>query len=203
MRPLTALATACLFLLFSCTNSDKNKPSGRGAADGGDTALAGNTAFNVADRMAITNLIHAYALEVDHFNVERWLGLFTDDAVFRVGLPGGPVAEQSGEPFRQFWRERFGRFKSSGNNRKHLISNILFTGQTDSTAHAIMSGILTNSREGKVFSPVSGLDYEGWFSKRNGVWKIKIWNDFPDTDFESKKASDSIAAPRSIPSNKK
>jgi hypothetical protein len=129
--------------------------------------------------------------------------LFTDDAVFRVGLPGGPTAEQSGERFRQFWRERFGRFKSSGNNRKHLIANIVFTGQTDSTAHAIMSGILTNSRGGKVFSPVSGLDYEGWFSKRNGVWKIKVWNDFPDTDFESAKTADSTTALKSVPSNKK
>ena len=146
---------------------------------------AGDTRFNVADRVALTHLIHGYAIEVDRFNIDGWFKLFTDDAVFSVGLPGMTPVEQTGEAFRSFWRTRFGEFERSGNRRKHLISNILFVEQTDSTAHAVISGLITNAKDGKTFTVVSGVDYEGWFVKQGGVWRIKRWNDRPDVNFQS------------------
>lgn len=144
---------------------------------------AGSTDFNVKDRVALTHLIHAYAIEVDRFNLEGWFALFTEDAVFSVGLPGMTPVEQSGEVFRGFWRERFGEFERSGNRRKHLISNIVFTEQTSSTAHAVISGLITNAKDGKTFTVVSGVDYEAWFVKQGGVWRIKRWHDRPDVNF--------------------
>jgi hypothetical protein len=149
------------------------------------TRNAGDTRFNVADRTALTHLIHAYAIEVDRFNIEGWFTLFTDDAVFSVALPGMTPVEQTGDSFRSFWRARSGEFERSGNRRKHLISNILFVEQTDRTAHAVISGLITNAKDGKTFTVVSGVDYEGWFVKQGGVWRIKRWNDLPDVNFES------------------
>jgi hypothetical protein len=93
--------------------------------------------------------------------------------------------EQTGDSFRSFWRARSGEFERSGNRRKHLISNILFVEQTDRTAHAVISGLITNAKDGKTFTVVSGVDYEGWFVKQGGVWRIKRWNDLPDVNFES------------------
>lgn len=148
------------------------------------SGAAGRTNFDVTDRVALTQLIHAYAIEVDRFNIDGWFKLFTDDAVFSVGLPGVTPVEQTGETFRSFWRGRFGDFERSGNRRKHLISNILFVEQTDSTAHAVISGLITNAKDGTTFSVVSGVDYEGWFVKKNSVWLINRWNDRPDVNFE-------------------
>ena len=149
------------------------------------TRNAGDTRFNVADRTALTHLIHAYAIEVGRCNIEGWFTLFTDDAVFSVALPGMTPVEQTGDSFRSFWRARSGEFERSGNRRKHLISNILFVEQTDRTAHAVISGLITNAKDGKTFTVVSGVDYEGWFVKQGGVWRIKRWNDLPDVNFES------------------
>ena len=150
----------------------------------GASGAAGSTNFNVTDRVALTQLIHAYAIEVDRFNIDGWFALFTDDAVFSVGMPGMTPVEQTGEVFRSFWRKRFGDFERSGNRRKHLISNILFVEQTDSTAHAVISGLITNAKDGKTFSVVSGVDYEGWFVKKDDVWLINRWSDLPDVNFE-------------------
>lgn len=148
---------------------------------------AGRTDFNMTDRVALTQLIHAYSIEVDRFNIDGWFALFTDDAVFSVGLPGMVPVEQSGEAFRSFWRTRFGDFERSGNRRKHLISNILFTEQNETSARAVISGLITNAKDGRTFTVVSGVDYEGWFVKQAGVWRIKRWNDRPDVNFEARQ----------------
>ena len=175
-----ATATAAL-ALAGCSTAPKTADSASGAAGSG---AAGATNFNVTDRVALTQLIHAYAIEVDRFNIDGWFALFTDDAVFSVGMPGMTPVEQTGESSRSFWRKRFGDFERSGNRRKHLISNIMFIEQTDSTAHAVISGLITNAKDGKTFSVVSGVDYEGWFVKKDGVWLINRWNDRPDVNFE-------------------
>ena len=43
---------------------------------------AGKTDFDVADRLALTNLISAYSIQIDTFNLDAWFDLFTADAVF-------------------------------------------------------------------------------------------------------------------------
>ena len=178
-----ATATAAL-ALAGCSTAPKTTESASATAGLG---AAGSTNFNVTDRVALTQLIHAYAIEVDRFNIDGWFALFTDDAVFSVGMPGMTPVEQTGETFRSFWRKRFGDFERSGNRRKHLISNIMFVEQTDSTAHAVISGLITNAKDGKTFSVVSGVDYEGWFVKKDGVWLINRWNDRPDVNFEGEQ----------------
>ncbi|MCP9787201.1 nuclear transport factor 2 family protein [Cyanobium sp. N5-Cardenillas] len=179
-----ATATAAL-ALAGCSTAPKTATGAESAsAAAAGSGAAGATNFNVTDRMALTQLIHAYAIEVDRFNIDGWFALFTDDAVFSVGLPGMAPVEQTGESFRSFWRTRFGDFERSGNRRKHLISNILFVEQTDSTSHAVISGLITNAKDGKTFSVVSGVDYEGWFVKKDVAWLINRWNDRPDVSFD-------------------
>lgn len=148
----------------------------------GKAAAAGRTDFDATDRMAIVNLIHAYSIEVDRFNLDAWFDLFTDDAVFVGRVPGLPPVEQSGEEFHRFFRQRFGEFKAANNQRRHLISNIIFVEQEEDSAHTIMSGLLTSARDGKTFHPLSSLNYEGWYVKSHGVWQIKRWFDAPDVN---------------------
>jgi ketosteroid isomerase-like protein len=145
------------------------------------TAPAGRSDFDVADRLAIINLIGTYSLAYDNYDADAWFDLFTPDAVFAVGTPGMKPLVLSGDAMRKAWRARIANFKSTGNKRRHLMSNIVFLEQTGTTAHVSIVGLLTNAKDGKTFTAVSSLNYEGWFVKINGVWKISRWHDFPDT----------------------
>ncbi|MDY6995357.1 MAG: nuclear transport factor 2 family protein [Actinomycetota bacterium] len=141
---------------------------------------AGRTDFDCRDRLAIRHLVDTYALAYDNYQADTWFELFTDDAVFAVGVPGQAPIEQSGNEFRSFWRDRMAAFSHAGNQRRHLMSNIVFLEQTATTAHVSVAGLLTNTAHGTTFSAVAALNYEGWFVKRGDVWKISRWHDFPD-----------------------
>ncbi|MEG6509974.1 nuclear transport factor 2 family protein [Methyloligella sp. 2.7D] len=140
----------------------------------------GHGDFDAADRAAIENLLYAYSFAYDNYEAEAWLDLFTDDAVFVAGTPGQPAVSFTGEGFRKFWTARMKAFAKSGNQRRHLMSNILFLDQTKDTAHVSVAGLLTNAHDGKNFSPVTSLNYEGWLVKGPEGWKIKRWHDMPD-----------------------
>ena len=73
-------------------------------------------------------------------------------------------------------------FATSGNMRRHLMSNMLFLDQTADTAHVSVVGLLTNAKDGKTFSAVSSLNYEGWLTKGPQGWKSSSAGiDFPDS----------------------
>lgn len=141
----------------------------------------GQTNFNATDRAAIPNQIYAYAFAYDNGDADAWFGLFTPDAVFVAGIPGETPVAFTGAGFRSFWTERLNAFRSSGNVRRHLMSNILFLDQTAETAHVSVVGLLTNAKDGKTFGDVTSLNYEGWLVKGPKGWKIQRWHDFPDS----------------------
>lgn len=143
-------------------------------------ANPGHADFDAGDRLAIENLIYAYSFAYDNYEAEAWLSLFTDDAVFVAGTPGQPSVSFTGEGFRNFWTERMKTFAKSGSRRRHLMSNILFLEQTEDTAHVSVVGLLTNAKDGKTFTPVTSLNYEGWLVKGPEGWKIERWHDLPD-----------------------
>ncbi len=145
------------------------------------TTNPGQTNFNATDRAAIANQIYAYAFAYDNGDADAWFGLFTPDAVFVAGIPGETPVAFTGTGFRSFWTERLNAFRSSGNVRRHLMSNILFLDQTAETAHVSVVGLLTNAKDGKTFSDVTSLNYEGWLVKGPEGWKIQRWHDFPDS----------------------
>ena len=146
----------------------------------------GSVDFDAADRLAIANLLYAYSFAYDNYEADAWFKLFTDDVVFVAGVPGAGAVSFTGEGFRTFWRERMKQFSSSGNQRRHLMSNILFLEQTADTAHVSVAGHLTNAKDGKTFTAVSSLNYEGWLVKGPEGWKIKRWHDFPDAPVPEK-----------------
>lgn len=143
----------------------------------------GSTGFDVVDRAAIENLIHAYAFAYDNGEADAWFSLFTADVVFVAGEPGSEPIAFSGDGFTKFWTDRMKTFGTSGDQRRHLMSNILFLEQTADTAHVSVGGLLTNARDGKDFAAVSSLNYEGWLVKDKDGWKIQRWHDFPDAAF--------------------
>lgn len=141
----------------------------------------GRTDFSATDRAAIANQIYAYSFAYDNADADAWFNLFTPDAVFVAGVPGETPVAFSGDGFRSFWTARLNTFRASGNLRRHLMSNILFLEQTADTAHVSVVGLLTNAKDGKTFSDVTSLNYEGWLVKGPDGWKIQRWHDFPDS----------------------
>lgn len=184
------LAAALLAASASFASAQTTAPEG-GSLAADVTALRsyapgsnpGATDFDVADRAAIANLIYAYAFAYDNGEAEAWLNLFTKDAVFVAGVPGQTPVSFTGDGFRTFWTKRMAAFRSSGNLRRHQMANILFLDQTADTAHVSVVGLLTNAKDGKTFSAVSSLNYEGWLAKGPDGWKIARWHDFPDAAF--------------------
>ncbi|TGD88644.1 nuclear transport factor 2 family protein [Mycolicibacterium sp. CH28] len=144
---------------------------------------AGGAGFDCRDRLAVKHVVDTYALAYDNYQADIWFDLFTEDAVFAVGVPGQEQIEQSGAVFRDFWRDRMSTFKNAGNQRRHLMSNIVYLEQTEATMHISVVGLLANTANGRTFAPVAALNYEGWLVKRHGVWKINRWHDFPDGQF--------------------
>ncbi|MHC5652962.1 nuclear transport factor 2 family protein [Stappia sp. ICDLI1TA098] len=146
----------------------------------------GAVGFDAADRLAIANLLYAYSFAYDNYEADSWFKLFTADAVFVAGVPGAGAVSFTGDGFRTFWKERMREFSTSGNQRRHLMSNILFLDQTADTAHISVAGLLTNAKDGKSFAAVSSLNYEGWLVKGSDGWKIQRWHDFPDAPVSEK-----------------
>ena len=189
---IAATALAAQLLLWSAAPvlAQTALPEGASLASGvtalrtyAPTRNPGTTDFNPTDRAAITNLLAAYAFAYDNFEAAAWLSLFTADAQFVAGVPGGPTVSFAGDGFRSFWTKRMNAFRSSGEQRRHLMANLLFLDETGDTAHVSVAGLLTSTADARKFSTVSSLNYEGWLVKGPDGWKIKRWHDFPDAAF--------------------
>ncbi len=189
MKPIASLALIALLLAVSArsASADAAVPEG-GTLDTQSKPLMtyaptmnpGEADFDAADRLAIANQIYAYSFAYDNYEADAWFSLFTPDAVFVAGVPGSDAISFTGEGFRKFWTARLDAFRTSGNLRRHLMTNILFLEQTADTAHVSVTGLLTNAKDGKTFTAISSLNYEGWLVKGEDGWKIQRWHDFPD-----------------------
>lgn len=180
---LNKFAVIPFAIVFSITGAFAS--GGAFAQESGDVSgpIAGRTDFNTADRLAIINLIDAYAINFDNQNLDEWFELFTPDAKFIVRAPGWEPKDQTmGEEFKEFWRQRVEQFKRDGHQRRRVISNVVFLEEGVDTAHTIMAAILTNTTGGKTFTVVTSISYEGRFVKSDGVWKIQEWHDILDVN---------------------
>ncbi|WP_288990882.1 nuclear transport factor 2 family protein [uncultured Sphingopyxis sp.] len=175
--PLTAQRETLGLLYFEA-------PAGNPGALSGPEIYLDMLAENIG--LAIANLLYAYSFAYDNYEADAWFKLFTSDAVFVAGVAGEDAYSFTGEGFRTFWSERMKEFSTSGNQRRHLMTNILFLDQTGDTAHVSVTGLLTNAKDGKTFTAVSSLNYEGWLVKGSDGWKIQRWHDFPDSPVPEK-----------------
>lgn len=148
----------------------------------------GATDFNVADRLAIQNVISSHFLELDSCHMDAWIANYAEDAVF-VAINGGQRHESDRPAFDKFFRERFRKFKASGDQRRHVVSNIMFVSQSDDTAQVRANGGLLSTNNEMDAKVVSTMAYEGTFVKRDGVWKIQKWFVRTDTNLHFDKGS--------------
>jgi len=134
----------------------------------------GDPNFNVADRMAINDVIDAYGIFWDTNNLDGYLSLFTDNALGVIyGSDGKKMSYLiKNEAQRAINEERMKFFKINKMQRRHMMSNTMLIELTDNSAHLkkYMTLLTTNNNsETEIVSPIF---YDFKFKKIDGIWKI-------------------------------
>lgn len=156
--------------------------TGFGLRASAQSAPPGRTDFSADDRLAIQNVIATYSYFVDNDKIDALLGLFSSNATFELRQPGAPAQVLSMPQLASVLEiSRFAAFVKHGNQRRHLMAGIVFIDETANRAHVFVEALITNANAGEIFTPVTSDQYEGWFTKVDGAWKIQRWIDAPDT----------------------
>ena len=147
-------------------NEEKNKANWSG--------IVGDPNFNVADRIAINDVIDAYGIYWDTNNLDGYLSLFTDDAIGVSYNSNGEKLTYSIKDEIQTVNnnERMDYFMDNKIQRRHMMSNTLFIELTESFAHLkkYMTLLTTNNNlKTEIVSPVF-YDYK--LKKIEGIWRI-------------------------------
>lgn len=161
----------------------------------GAAMLAGSTVLPsldpltaVMDREAVKNVIAAYSVYVDEFQYEAfWDQCFWEDATLKILLPDGEqnVGFEADMPLpviKGRLKDRHDKFKAHHMQRRRIMGSTLFLKQSADEIHALQQALLVNvNSQRPPVDVVMPVIYEGFFEKRDGVWKIKRWIDCCDT----------------------
>jgi hypothetical protein len=134
----------------------------------------GDPNFNVADRMAINDVIDAYGIYWDTNNLDGFLSLFTDDALGVIyGSDGKKMTYLiKDEAQRAISEERMEFFKINKMQRRHMMSNTMLIELTDNSAHFKKYMMLLTTNNNSKTEIVSPIFYDFKLKKIDGIWKI-------------------------------
>ena len=134
----------------------------------------GDPNFNVADRMAINDVIDAYGIYWDTSNLDGFLSLFTDDALGVIyGSDGKKMTYLiKDEAQRAISEERMEFFKINKMQRRHMMSNTMLIELTDDSAHFKKYMMLLTTNNNSKTEIVSPIFYDFKLKKIDGIWKI-------------------------------
>ncbi|HZC10502.1 MAG TPA: nuclear transport factor 2 family protein, partial [Mycobacterium sp.] len=88
----------------------------------------GDTAFDVADRLAIINMFGAYAYTYDENHLDDFRALFTDSPELVVQHEDRSLS-QDVDTVMSFLAARKAAFQAENNQRRHALNSFWFTGQ--------------------------------------------------------------------------
>ena len=134
----------------------------------------GDPNFNVADRMAINDVIDSYGIYWDTNNLDRYLSLFTDDALGVIyGSDGKKMTYLiKDEAQRAINEERMEFFKINKMQRRHMVCNTMLIELTDDSAHFKKYMMLLTTNSNSKTEIVSPIFYDFKLKKIDGIWKI-------------------------------
>ena len=137
--------------------------------------IVGNTDFNPVDRIAIKNVIDAYGVYWDTNQLDKWMSLFTEDAIDSRILNKKKSETKIKANFKMY-QERMEYFVKNKMQRRHMMANTLFLSQTNSSVDVeqYMMLITTNSNTNTNTEIVSPIFYKFRFEKNDGIWKINF-----------------------------
>ena len=132
----------------------------------------GDSNFNLADRIAIQDVINAYGVYWDQNDLKGFFNLFLDDAIIITSDKNGNEKKITKSEEEKISVERQAFFKKNSMQRRHMMHNTHFIKQTENYARVIQYMTLLNTSEGKKTNIVSPIVYDFEFNKINGIWKI-------------------------------
>ena len=136
------------------------------------SGVPGDTNFNIADRIAILDVINAYGVYWDENNLKGFFNLFLDDAVRITTDKNGNEKKITKSEEEKIAIERQTFFKKNLMQRRHMMHNTHFIKQTENYARVIQYMTLLNTTAGKKSNIVSPIIYDFELKKINGIWKI-------------------------------
>lgn len=146
-----------LIILYSCDYKTKEAES-KAIVENKWSGIPGDPNFKLADRMAIVDVMNAYSLYWDNSDLDKFFGLFSDDALQNMS--------------KEKANDRFDYFKTNNLQRRHLMANTHFLEQSDSTAYIKQYTLLTSTKNKKEFTSLSTIVYDIRLKKVDGIWKI-------------------------------
>ena len=134
----------------------------------------GSVAFDAADRLAIINLLGAYAHTYDENRLDDFRGLFTESPELELVLDGRVV---SGDIDRVMGllAARKAAFKAENNQRRHALDSCRFTSQSASEATGLCYVQVFGIRDGGAPTPELTGRYDFTAVKQHGVWRFSRW----------------------------
>ena len=135
----------------------------------------------MADKQGITEILGKMGWAYDTGHLDFLETVFTDDARFTISIAGmGQVGDyQSKDTVMGLYR---GAKAAQTDTRRHVVSNIFFTEDTESTATVVsyLSLLVKNADGVKLLS--TG-EYTDKFVKSDGSWKLQHRDLFLDAPY--------------------
>lgn len=125
----------------------------------------------MADKQAISELLGKGGWAYDAPDVEFLADMFVEDGTFDLTIQGmGQVGSFSGRPeIRKLYEDSLA---SQEDQRRHVVTNIFFEDETDSSATAVSYLVLIAIKDGALNVISSGV-YRDQVVLDGGKWRIK------------------------------
>lgn len=136
-------------------------------------SLVGDPSFDVADRLAIVNVLNSYGYFVDELRMDDFFGLFTDSPTVEVWRSDKQVVD-SWARFKHLATSRQEFFARENIQRRHVLSAPRFERQSVKAASGQVYLRLYKVYKGVVSLITMGY-YEFTAVKKNGHWNIDRW----------------------------
>ncbi|RHW28351.1 hypothetical protein D0Z08_05115 [Nocardioides immobilis] len=138
--------------------------------DASTLVSAGDTTFDVRDRLAIINVLSSYGFFIDHSRFEEFCGLFSSRPTVEMWC-GKDLLVEGWEQFRDLVIARQQAFERDNVERRHVLTAVRFDAQGAQAASG-QAYVLLYSTEHDASSLVTTGCYEFTTVNERGQWKI-------------------------------
>jgi hypothetical protein len=136
--------------------------------------------FHVQDRLEIMDVLNRYAWGYDQRDLQMMGNSFAQEGHFSIFLDGSELGSSTGRDNVVKWLEGF--MKQQTDQRRHVISNVVFEKQNENYAKVISYLACTTAQNHKVRLVTTGR-YQDELEKENGEWCILRKELFMDAPF--------------------
>jgi ketosteroid isomerase-like protein len=124
----------------------------------------------MADKQAITELLNRAGVAYDTPDLEFLLNMFVDDGVFELVITGNdPMVFEGKETINGLFE---GSLEEQDDQRRHVVTNIYFQNETDTSATTVSYLTLITVKGGELTVISSGV-YTDDVVLVDGAWKLK------------------------------